>query len=102
MHRATAEPSKIGQLLPGLLKKLGLEEKVADAGLVPLWKEAVGPNISSHTKPSGLQKGCLQVTVDTPIWKMELERHYQEKIIHKLAAKDSRIKSLRFRVGMVP
>ncbi len=97
----TQEPSRIGHVLPGILKKLGLDEKAANTILVPLWREAVGLNISMHTKPMGLQKGCLMVAVDTAVWKMELERYYKDKIVKKLALKDSRIKTLRFQIGQV-
>jgi len=97
----TQEPSRIGQVLPGILKKLGLDEKTANIFLVPLWREAVGPNIGAHTKPMGLQKGCLTIAVDTAVWKMELDRYYKDKIVKKLALKDSRIKTLRFQIGQV-
>ncbi len=93
------EPQKLSDVLPGLLKKLGLEERAADVTLGPLWKDAVGPGLADHTKPMRFQNGCLWVVVDAPVWKMELERYYKGKILQKLCAKDARIKNLRFQVG---
>ena len=99
--RTQLEPKRVSEVLPGLLKKLGLEEKAADAALGPVWKEAVGSNIALHTKPVQFQRGCLVVAVDTPVWKMELERHCKGDILKKLGSKDSRIKSLRFQIGEI-
>jgi predicted nucleic acid-binding Zn ribbon protein len=93
------EPEKISAVLPGILKKLGLEEKAADANLGGVWKDSVGPSVASHTKAVGLQNGCLLVAVDTPIWKMEMERYYKKKILNQLRQKDPRIKNIRFHIG---
>ena len=99
--REQLEPRKISELLPAVLRKLGLEEKAANVTLGPLWREVVGPSVGSHTKPVQFQRGCLMVAVDTPVWKMELDRHYKREILGKLSAKDARIKGLRFHVDQL-
>ena len=99
--RTQFEPKRVADVLPGLLKKLGLEEKASHAAFGPVWKAAVGLNIALHTKPVQFQRGCLIVAVDTPVWKMELERHCKGDILARLGAKDSRIKSLRFQIGEI-
>lgn len=101
MKKELQHPEKISLVLPALLKKLGLEERAANATLGPLWREVVGPSVGSHTQPVALQRGCLVVAVDTPVWKMELERYYKNKVLGALSAKDPRIKSLRFQVGQI-
>ena len=74
---------------------------MADLSITPLWREVAGPGISGHTKPVQLQRGCLLVCVDSSAWKMELDRHYKDRILNKLGAKDPRIKSIRFQVGQI-
>ncbi len=93
------EYKKISEVLPSVLKKLGLEEKAANAALGPVWRESVGASVSAHSRPVLLQRGCLVVAVDTPVWKMELDRYYKPAILERLKVRDSRIKSLRFQVG---
>ncbi len=101
MRPLEQEPKKISQVLPAVLRKLGLEERAGHLTLAPLWRQIVGPNVSCHSSPARLERGCLWVTVDTPVWKMELERCHKDEIMRKLAAKDPRIKGLKFIVGQI-
>jgi predicted nucleic acid-binding Zn ribbon protein len=58
-HRA----APLGQIVPGVLRGLGLEQRVYESQLFERWAEIVGPAAAAYTKPAGLRKGRLIVHV---------------------------------------
>ncbi len=78
--------TRIGEILPGVLKKIGLERKMKEREILSLWPEAVGDEVAARTKAVKLEKGELRVCVDHGAWMQEL--HFMEKeIIAKLREK---------------
>jgi predicted nucleic acid-binding Zn ribbon protein len=87
----------IGRALADYIEAAGMEERLAEAAVVPDWAERVGPAIAAVTRPVSVSRGTLIVAVRSSAWLMEL--HMMERqILRKLnAGRDKgRLTKLRF------
>ena len=68
-----AAPTSIGALLAGVLQQAGIEQRVAQAAVVPEWPALVGPRIAAVTEPRAVGgDGTLWVAVASHAWMTEL------------------------------
>ena len=89
--------TKVGDLLPSVLKRLGLERRFNEQLVLTLWPTVVGDELASRTKATRIDQGILFVQVDHGAWLQEL--HFIEKeLIDKLCARAPgvTIKRIRF------
>jgi predicted nucleic acid-binding Zn ribbon protein len=83
-------PEALGTVLASVLKKAGLSERVAQAGVIPEWPRIVGPQIAAITDPIMLQQdGTLVVAVKTHGWMLELSL-LEPELLKQLNADTSR------------
>lgn len=89
--------TKIGDALADYIESAGMEERLAEAAVVPDWAERVGPAISGVTRPVTVSRGTLVVAVRSSAWLMELHMMERE-ILRRLNAGRERgqLKRLRF------
>jgi len=66
------EARSIGQVLSGLLDRMGVERDDRLGTIEQEWATLVGAGIAAHTRPGRLSRGCLTVYVDSPVWMQEL------------------------------
>lgn len=93
-------PERIGDLLRGFVEKRGMEERLAEAAIVPEWAERVGPAIAAVTTPLRVSSGTLIVAVRSSAWLMELqmmERRIRETLNEGRG--QGRIRRIRFVMG---
>ncbi len=93
--RSTAE------LLPTVLQRLGLRERLHENAVMETWAQIVGEFIASHSAPISLREGVLFVRVLQPALHYELERVSKPVILRKLKQRfgGKTIRDLRFRIG---
>jgi predicted nucleic acid-binding Zn ribbon protein len=99
---AAADRTKVvGDTLEGVMRKLGLAERLTEAQVLKAWKEIVGEWFAMHTCPERIRDGTLFVRVIQPSIHYELDRNWRPKIIQKLKARfgASRVRDIKFRVG---
>ena len=92
----------MADLIPGVLDKLGLDRRRAEAEIVRVWNHLVDPNITAHAQPTGLNnKGTLFVTVDSNVWLSEIVRYRRKEILDRLQHSFGHelIARISFRVG---
>ena len=66
-------PTPLSQLLAGVLKDAGIQERVEQAAVVPEWPTLVGAQIAAVTTPLLVTPdGTLFVAVSTHAWMTEL------------------------------
>ena len=66
-------PTPLSQLLAGVLKEAGIQERVEQAAVVPEWPALVGAQIAGVTTPLLVTPdGTLFVAVSTHAWMTEL------------------------------
>lgn len=67
-RRAGGPPERVGPLLPGVLRDLGLGESARALRIHERWVEAVGAEVASHCQPVALRDGVLEARVDSSAW----------------------------------
>ena len=90
-----------GELLPALMQKLGLRERLHEKDVMEAWTGIVGDLIAAHSAPLALREGVLYVRVLQPALHYELEQISKAEILRKLKRRFGArtIKDVRFRVG---
>ncbi len=88
-------------LLPKLMQKLGLRERLHEAEVIEAWTQVVGSFIAAHSAPVALRGGILSVRVLQPALHYELETLSKAEILRKLKQRFGAkvIRDIRFRVG---
>ncbi len=96
-----AQPARVGEVLARYLKRAGLEERVAQAGVVDAWPALVGPQIAGAASAESVTPdGTLFVRVRSAAWRQELSLMAHD-ILAKLNAgrRTGRIVRIRWMVG---
>jgi len=96
---AKREFTALKQLLPSLLAKLAKESGSARA-LLPIWEEAVGPQIARLARPVTLENGQLLIGVPSAVWARDLQQREAE-LVTRLSEKlgSGVVTRLAFRLG---
>ncbi len=93
--------SPASQLVPQVMKKLGLEQRLQQSQVFFLWPEVVGSDIARHAQPVSLRNGLLVVTVDHPVWLQELSRYHKPLMLQKVQERIGKkaVRDICFRIG---
>src|SRR2546423_11988082 len=88
-------------VLPKLMQRLGLKERLHETEVQEVWSKIVGDFIAAHSAPVALREGILYVRVLQPALHYELEQVSKIDILRKLKQRfgGKVIKDIRFRVG---
>src|SRR5947199_3897571 len=88
-------------LLPKLMQRLGLRERLHETEVIDAWSKIVGEFIAAHSAPVALRDGILYVRVLQPALHYELEQVSKIYILRKLKKRfgGKTIRDVRFRVG---
>jgi predicted nucleic acid-binding Zn ribbon protein len=88
-------------LLPKLMQRLGLHERLHETEVIEAWSKIVGEFIAMHSAPVALREGILYVRVLQPALHYELEQISKIDILRKLKKRfgGKTIRDVRFRVG---
>ncbi len=97
-HNRWAAPADI---LPNLMQRLGLRERLHETEVAEAWGKIVGEFIAAHSAPVALRDGILYVRVLQPALHYELEQISKGDILRKLKQRFGTkiIRDVRFRVG---
>ena len=97
-HSRWAAPAEI---LPQLMHRLGLKERLHESEVAEAWSKIVGEFIAAHSSPVALREGILYVRVLQPALHYELEQVSKSEVLRKLKQRFGVkiIRDVRFRVG---
>src|SRR5437868_14440363 len=89
------------ELLPALMQRLGLNERLHDSEVIEAWSSIVGEFIAAHSAPVALREGTLYVRVLQPSLHYELEQIAKAQILRKLKQRFGKktVQDIRFRIG---
>src|SRR5881394_1323168 len=89
------------ELMPKLMQRLGLRERLRETEVIEAWSKIVGDFIAAHSTPVALRDGILYVRVLQPALHYELEQISKSEILRKLKVRfgGKTIRDIRFRVG---
>ena len=90
-----------GELLPAVMQKLGLAQRLREEEVQAAWRGIVGDFIAAHSTPVSLRNGVLQVRVLQPALHYQFEQISKAEILRKLKQRFGGrvISDIRFRVG---
>jgi len=90
-----------GELVPGVLKKFGLQDESRLREITAVWPEICGEANAAHSTPGRLEKGRLTVYVDHHVWLAELKRMAKKSITAALQKKfgKSAVRSVAFEMN---
>ena len=90
-----------GELVPKLMQRLGLRERLHETEVIDAWGKIAGEFIAAHSAPVALREGVLYVRVLQPALHYELEQISKSEILRKLKQRfgGKTIRDVRFRVG---
>jgi predicted nucleic acid-binding Zn ribbon protein len=90
-----------GDLVPKLMQRLGLRERLHETEVIDAWSKIVGDFIAAHSAPVALREGILYVRVLQPALHYELEQVSKIDILRKLKRRfgGKTIREIRFRLG---
>src|SRR6476661_997331 len=71
-------------LMPRLMQRLGLRERLRETEVIDAWSKIVGDFIAVHSTPVALREGILYVRVLQPALHYELEQISKTEILRKL------------------
>jgi predicted nucleic acid-binding Zn ribbon protein len=88
-------------VLPKLMQRLGLKERLHETEVIEAWGKIVGDFIGAHSAPVALREGVLYVRVLQPALHYELEQVSKANILQKLKQRfgSKTVRDVRFRVG---
>lgn len=89
--------ARVGDVLPGVLRTLGLQTRFNERRAVEMWVGVVGPELARRTRALRCERGMLVVHVDHGAWMQEL--HFIEKqLLTKMraACPDIELNRIRF------
>ena len=97
----TKNTRSAADLIPSVLKGIGLERKQADLEILRVWNNLMDPVVAQHAKPVNLAKGTLFVSVDSSVWLDEIVRYRRREILMRLKHSfgPDLIQRISFRVG---
>jgi len=90
----------VADIVPKILKKLGLEQRSWENQLLEQWESLAGKNLSKHTRPGRLQNRVLHVFVSNSTWLSELSRYGKKDLLAKLQKQfgAARIRDIRLQL----
>lgn len=106
-HRQPLAPetsASIGDVVPGVVRTMGLESRLWERTLADEWPSLVGPQLAQHARPGRYDRKTLYIFVDHPTWLNELSRYGQKEILAKLQARygAERIRQVRLQLDPEP
>ena len=89
------------EMVPGILKKYGIDQRMASERLEEAWCGIVGDFIAQHSRPTKLERRILWVAVSQSAVKYTLERELKVSLLKKLKAEfgEATINGVRFVAG---
>ena len=99
---APARPAPaLQQLVPDVMKRLGLEQRLHQSQIFHQWATIVGVEIVRHAQPVSLKNGLLVVAVDHPVWLQELARYHKPLLLQKIRDRVGKaaVRDIVFRIG---
>jgi predicted nucleic acid-binding Zn ribbon protein len=75
----------VGPLVSRILRRLGLDRRLAEHQAVEAWPAVVGPAIAAQTEATSIRDGVLFVDVASSVWMQELGL-LRESIVERLNA----------------
>lgn len=94
--------NSIGDILPRVLKRAGLEKRAKQYDAILEWENIVGKDIAKNAKPERVHRSVLKIRVRSSAWMNELQLMKPE-ILKKFEERFGKgtIRDIRFYLGSI-
>jgi predicted nucleic acid-binding Zn ribbon protein len=75
--------SRVGDVLPGVLTELKLDDSLRAYRAVECWADVVGEHLARHTRAVSVHDGVLLVEAESSVWMQEIQFH-KRRILDRL------------------
>lgn len=99
--RAEVRARSTADLMPKLMKSLGIQNRMWEEALLEEWPAIVGPQVCKHARPGRLEHGTLYIYVTHSVWLSELQRN-QQQLLENLQARFEKATFKRIRLQLDP
>lgn len=82
--KGVEDPSSMSDVVPSLLKRLGLADEHWLGVMEAEWGKIVGEAVAKHTRPGRMENRKLTVFVDNSVWMSELARYGRPQMLANL------------------
>jgi predicted nucleic acid-binding Zn ribbon protein len=88
------------EVVPLIMKQLGLENRLWEQALINEWESLVGPQVAKHARAGRLERKVLHVFVDHPAWLSDLSRYGQKQLVENIQKRfgAEKIKGIRLQL----
>jgi predicted nucleic acid-binding Zn ribbon protein len=89
-----------GDLIDGVMKRLGLEADTRLAEISAVWADLAGDANAAHSRPGRWERGTLTVYVDHHVWLSEMQRFATRALEKRLKERfgGQAVKRVRFQL----
>ena len=90
----------LGNIVPKMMKALGLAQRYKAEIILLNWRQIVGEEIAAHTKPGKISRHVLTIAANNAVWAHHLST-LKEEIIAKINAfaEEKAVSDLKFQAG---
>ena len=72
------KPKSLGELLEGLVDRLGIRRELDEAEVIEAWAAVAGPEINAVTETAWIKSGKLYVRITSPARRQQLHMRRSE------------------------
>ena len=94
------EAQSIGDIIPSLMQKFGMQNSPWVSDLEELWVDVVGTDVARHSRPGQIDGKTLIVFVDNSVWLSELTRYGKARMLANVQKQfgKKRVSEIRLRL----
>ena len=94
------QAKNVGDILPKVIKNLGIEDRMQEARLREEWREIVGDVVAERCRPGEIKGGMLFIEVENNVWMQEIRFHQRDMIVRiKKRFPDLGVREIRLVIG---
>ena len=101
LRKTTSFEHPISDLLPGIMRKIGLQDQITAEAITAEWNDIVGDFLGSNSRPVKLQNRVLSIAVLQSTLLYVLEQEFKREILAKVRDRfgEKTVRDVKFTVG---
>ena len=101
MRKTNVFEHPITDLLPGIMRRIGVQDQITAEAITAEWRGIVGEFLASNSRPLKLQNRVLTIAVLQSTLLYMLEQEFKREILAKVRERfgDKTVRDVKFTVG---
>lgn len=100
VRRPSGPAERVGEVLPQVMRELGLTAEARAVRILEAWDRALGPRLAAHCRPDGVRRDVLWARVPDSAWMQRIQLE-KARILARLEEElgEPAASDLRLRIG---